>query len=337
MKNLAFILFFTTVFAPIFGQETMKIAHSCSYDGEESNLTLYVDEPSKKANDIVAKIMKANVLNANFIVKSADCKNALATTEGGKRYILYNTTFLENLKSKANTVWACYSVLAHEIGHHLNYDDLAETDEKKRRIFELQADKYAGGILYQMGATLEQAQAGINTFSLEGETKTHPPKQARLNAVANGWKQAQENRPQMDEETPNDEDKPAPKPVKKDPPKPSVEPTKPVAQPNFTEVSDNILQRNVVGTWYSNANNVEVLIKIYDNGQWEAASTANGQITSGSVGTWAISSGYYYETITMVNFIAQNQTVSYKITFNGNYMTLYPTNNPNLTLNFVRM
>ena len=177
---------------PLLSQEAMTIRHSCNFAAADTFTELYTYDASAEAKQIVEQVMSANVLPQNFIVKSADCNNALATTIGKQRFILYNTTFLENFKKDANTHWAAFCVLAHEIGHHLSNHDLEETDPAVRKRYELEADRFAGGILFRLGASLEEAQAGINTFSSDNASATHPPKRARLEALAVGWKQAEE-------------------------------------------------------------------------------------------------------------------------------------------------
>ncbi len=173
-------------------QELMPLSAGCNFAAADPAQELYTYEASAEALQIVERIMRVNVLPQNFVVRAADCSNAVATTAGNQRYILYSTAFLENFKKEANTQWAAYSVLAHEVGHHLSNHDLAETEPRTRKRYELEADRFSGGMLYRMGATLAEAQAGINTFSLEGESSTHPAKRARLEAVAVGWKQAAE-------------------------------------------------------------------------------------------------------------------------------------------------
>ncbi len=177
---------------PLLSQESLTVRHSCNFTAADTLTELYTYEASSEAKQIVERVMQMNVLPQNFVLKSADCHNALATAIGKQRYILYSTAFLENFKKEANTRWAAYCVLAHEIGHHLSNHDLEESNPKVRKQYELEADRFAGGILYRLGATLEEAQAGINTFSLENDSKTHPPKRARLEALAVGWKQAEE-------------------------------------------------------------------------------------------------------------------------------------------------
>lgn len=196
MKMTRIIVLFATccgLYMPaLSSQEAMTLTSGCNFAAADSLKEVYTYKPSAEALQIVGQIMNVNVLPQNFIVRSADCSNALATTVGKQRYILYNTSFLENFKKEAKTKWAAYSVLAHEIGHHLSNHDLEETDPRVRKRYELEADKFSGGMLYRMGATLEEAQAGINTFSLGSESGFYPPKRARLEAVAVGWKQAEE-------------------------------------------------------------------------------------------------------------------------------------------------
>ncbi len=185
------ILLICPIFPQIHAQTVLHIKNGCHFDGDETPKDIYGYDPSNEAVDIISRITTAIGLEQNYTIKAANVSNALASTAGGQRYILYNTTFLENFKRDAQTKWAAYCVLAHEIGHHLNNHDFTETDVKKRKILELAADRFAGNILQKMGASLAEAQAGINTFSLD-EAKTHPPKSARLEAIAVGWKQSEE-------------------------------------------------------------------------------------------------------------------------------------------------
>jgi hypothetical protein len=173
-------------------QDPINVHFSCSYDGEETDRDFYQFDPSDEADRIVLEICNAVSLSKNFVIKSSNVKNALAATESGQRFILYSTAFLEKFKADARTRWAAYSVLAHEIGHHLNGHDFAERDPAKRKRMELEADKFSGGVLRLLNATLNDAQAGIETFGLEGESRTHPSGSARREAIASGWKKQDE-------------------------------------------------------------------------------------------------------------------------------------------------
>ncbi|MFN0174235.1 MAG: M48 family metalloprotease [Saprospiraceae bacterium] len=192
MKNLLTygLLLFTCC---LFAQDPITILHGCNFEGDETEKEYYTFETSNEADKIVKRILDGtDVSHESIIVKEANVKNALASTVDKRRYILYSTAFLEKFKGDAKTKWAAYTVLAHEIGHHLNGHDFSEKDPKLRRKMELQADKFAGGVCRTLGATLEEALAGMESMQLEGETATHPPKSARTAAIANGWKSKDE-------------------------------------------------------------------------------------------------------------------------------------------------
>lgn len=171
---------------------TLQIKQGCSYDDVLTENEVYLYDPSNEAERIVAEIVDALGLIKNFTVRSSNVPNALATTYNGTRYIFYSTDFLERFKADANTQWAAYSVLAHEVGHHLNGHNFGESNPRARKMLELEADQFSGSVLRMLGATLDEAQAGLETFDLQGETNTHPPTTARKEAVSNGWKKRDE-------------------------------------------------------------------------------------------------------------------------------------------------
>ena len=187
LKTLAFLLLIGSI--NLFAQEPMSIRNGCNYDGEEKGAEYYTFDASDEAGKMVHDILQAmGGLNAkSFTIKESNVKNAVATVINGQRFILYNTVFLQQFKGDANTKWAAYTVLAHEIGHHLNNHNFGEKDPQKRKIMELEADRFAGAVCRTLGASLEETTAGINSMNLPGETATHPIKTARVAAVANGW------------------------------------------------------------------------------------------------------------------------------------------------------
>ncbi len=300
-------------------QETITIEHSCSFDEEETDQEFYYFGASSEAEKIVGQIVDAVSLSKNFVVKSSDCKNALAAVENGKRFILYNTSFLEKFKKDARTKWAAYCVLAHEIGHHLNGHDFKSENPKLRKRMELEADIFAGGVLQKLGATLDEAKAGIELLKEKGESSTHPPARAREEAIANGWKKSEENARRL-----NPQPAPTPQPNKEER-KPVVKPTpeKPVDKPQepLTTVSDQLIINKLIGTWQLdlgyNAFGQYVIIQsaLYADGSMSAQTFLNGVVSSTEISVWTVSNNvlavldqagnfYYYTTVFSGNDIA---------------------------------
>ncbi len=152
----------------------------------QDNFAFTADQVAKKA---VAKIMQYTGLTPYFqIVENTGISSAIAYIKGNKPYIAYNPEFILKLKDLTHTNWAAVSVLAHEIGHHLN----GHTLHKKISLTdELEADRFSGYILYLMGATLPQTKAALTAVAHEVDTIKHPKPELRLQAIANGWFEAE--------------------------------------------------------------------------------------------------------------------------------------------------
>jgi hypothetical protein len=143
------------------------------------------DEAKEIINDIISVVG----LKANFEIRAvSDIPNAAAITLRGKRFIAYNPQFIAKLNSAAGNKWASVSVLAHEIGHHLNGHTLANTGSQPP--LELEADEFSGFVLQKMGASLPQAQAAMKIAANYKPSLTHPGQRDRLVAIEKGWSQA---------------------------------------------------------------------------------------------------------------------------------------------------
>lgn len=145
-------------------------------------------EVPTEATKIIQQILDVVGLNANFDVRAANIGNAAAVNYGGKRYILYNPNFFAELTKATGNKWAAVSVLAHEIGHHLDGHTVSQSSNPQQA--ELEADEFSGFVLRKMGASVEDAQVAMKTASSARGSATHPGKDARLLAIADGWNKA---------------------------------------------------------------------------------------------------------------------------------------------------
>lgn len=166
------------------------LSNNCSYYGEKIEDKVYSFSSSQEAVNEIERILLQVGLKKNFQINSANVPNAAAVIQGTTRYILYSQTFINQVNGATNSKWAAISILAHELGHHLNGHTLENTGS--RPPIELEADEFSGFALYKMGATLAEAQIAMNTMSSSGGSSTHPPKSARLEAIAVGWNRAKE-------------------------------------------------------------------------------------------------------------------------------------------------
>lgn len=188
MKAFALFLFMVGFTLGINAQNYQTIEdvnEACAQLGFTSN---------EDAEIAVDRILDAVGLFRNFVIQECpDINNAVAkvieiSDNYKERYILFDGNFFESMNSKANTDWAAMSILAHEIGHHLNGHALNDIGSNHR--FELEADFFSGSALAKLGASLEQAQSAIMTLRYEKATHTHPAKADRLKAIESGWRKS---------------------------------------------------------------------------------------------------------------------------------------------------
>jgi hypothetical protein len=158
-----------------------------------SQIATWITKPANftsvsEAKTMIADIIEVIGLKPNFEVMAANVDNAAAVVYQSKRYILYNPDFINRLNAAAGNKWASVSILAHEIGHHLNGHTLEAIGSQPEK--ELEADEFSGFVLRRMGATLAEAQAAMKIAANYKQSLTHPGKTERLTAIAAGWSRA---------------------------------------------------------------------------------------------------------------------------------------------------
>lgn len=154
------------------------------------------------ADDALDRILAVTGMSKNFtLYPCSDIENCAAVTINGDRFILYDKDFMEDI-SNSTSSWSNLSILAHEIGHHVNghtrdyqvYKSGARNlpTLAKKREEELEADEYSGFVMQKLGAKLEQAQAAVNLYGSDGDDtySTHPNKAKRLAAIKKGYDKA---------------------------------------------------------------------------------------------------------------------------------------------------
>jgi len=160
---------------------------------------------NKNADMALYQILAVTGMSKRFVLQECEgIQNCIATTYKGIRYILYDNEFMQVIARKTNS-WSNLSILAHEIGHHVNGHSLDlvvyAADAAKipnlseSRQMELEADEFSGFVMQKLGASLEQAQQAIQLISTnENDTySTHPSKEKRLKAIETGYNNARSN------------------------------------------------------------------------------------------------------------------------------------------------
>lgn len=144
-----------------------------------------------EAELIMDQIMSQMQLKRIFkIRKCSSIGNAIATIQPDENnnqspYILYDPQWLKEMANASKTDWASIGVMAHEVGHILSYHALNKKGSNPR--WEVDADRFAGSTLARMGSTLDEAQSMFQNYNQLEDSRTHPGKNKRMEAVKTGW------------------------------------------------------------------------------------------------------------------------------------------------------
>ena len=189
MKKSLLALFTFFLSFQIFAQSNIRIgSHATVNYNPAWSVPMQNFASVAEGQQIIQNILSAVGRSANFEIRQANIENAAAVAYAGKRYVLYNPSFINALDRRTGNQWASISVLAHEVGHHLLGHTVS--GQGSQPATELEADEFSGYALRKMGASLEDAEATMKLIANENASATHPGRSSRLSAIEEGWKSA---------------------------------------------------------------------------------------------------------------------------------------------------
>jgi len=110
---------------------------------------------------------------------------------GDEQFIFFDPQYLQSSEEQAGP-WARTFVLAHEVGHHVNGDLSPDgpsrrfaTSDSAGAVLELRADRWAGRILYKLGASRNDI-SGLLSIIPASKNPTLDPR-SRVDAALLGW------------------------------------------------------------------------------------------------------------------------------------------------------
>ncbi|MDP4252701.1 MAG: hypothetical protein Q8938_01745, partial [Bacteroidota bacterium] len=170
-----------------------------------------IQDPDSAVSRIVEEVLEVTGMhldsaNRNFYLGQSDeVQNAVAAPKPIvinntyliiHRFIICSPTFLTAVRASCSNA-GVYTLLAHEISHHLNGDNFMDSNmPEARRQAELSADSFAGYLCYELSITrhlsLDSCLVVYQQFGDSADTDTHPKKETRIASFTNGWNTAKE-------------------------------------------------------------------------------------------------------------------------------------------------
>lgn len=245
-----FTVLSTIVFLANAQEEKVK-SLGYNYYGQKINEKAFCSQFSFRSKEVAEKavdeIVRRSGLKRNFyVMECPNTDNCFAAIQGQTRLIVYDGSFMKKANDLSKSDWGALSILAHEIGHHLQGHTIIEGGSDP--IKELEADEFSGFVMYQMGASLKEAQAAISKLTSDYDGGSHPARPKRLAAIKKGYDNAQELYPNIKKNDGSILTQPKSQPSQAPEPQiPSRSSPQPVPQriPPRTEPKPNNTQENV--------------------------------------------------------------------------------------------
>ena len=195
-----FLLFFVLLINFSFSQE--EDVYNLDYNNSQKAIEICTElkgssfMSNAEADNALGKILSVVGAAKRFIIAPCeDINNAVALVDDGIRYIIYDPVFINSISDDSN-YWSNMSILAHEVGHHINGHTLSFTiSATENKIEELEADEFSGFVMAKLGATLDQATEAIAAISEPGDDSysSHPSRERRIRAITKGFNNAINN------------------------------------------------------------------------------------------------------------------------------------------------
>ncbi len=194
-----FTVLSTFVFSANAQEEKVK-SFGYNYYGQKINEKAFCSQFSFRSKEVAEKavdeIVRRSGLKRNFyVMECPNTDNCFAAIQGQTRLIVYDGSFMKKANDLSKSDWGALSILAHEIGHHLQGHTIIEGGSDP--VKELEADEFSGFVMYQMGASLKEAQAAISKLTSDYDGGSHPARPKRLAAIKKGFDNAQELYPNI--------------------------------------------------------------------------------------------------------------------------------------------
>jgi len=197
VSSLSVILLSVVVAGPLLAQPSGLLNRPehfiCNYTGRSTSPQVVCNQATASnghAERVVDRILRPIGLMRNFkVVECSNTDNCFATVLKGQRFIVYDAAFMQGIEEETETDWSAISIMAHEIGHHLQGHTIDGRGGQPQK--EIEADKFSGFVLHQLGASLDESVVAVRALGNEHPTPTHPAKPARIDAIRKGWLEAE--------------------------------------------------------------------------------------------------------------------------------------------------
>lgn len=174
----------------------LRTQQYCNYAASSVPRDIYTYKASSHYNEGMKRIMALiGFWEQNITILESNVEGAVAINDGTGAYILVNPEFFKAAKEAAGDNDFVYlSVIAHELGHHINRHFYPKPNGNELTVEEreLEADKFSGWAMSMICASAEEAQLTMRDFvpKVHNPGSGYPDPARRLQSILSGFRNA---------------------------------------------------------------------------------------------------------------------------------------------------
>jgi len=166
-------------------QESQAVDGLCAFNSDHLAEKLYVFPADKQASALFEDLLGMSGKKGKLSIKAANVPEIAAAEKGEQRFLFYDPFVINEFLKGRRKDWRVAAVIGHQIGHQASSHSFA-LEPRLRAEIELEADRFAGYLMFRLGAKLEDVETAVAGLPLKGDA-SYPDPPARVAAFREGW------------------------------------------------------------------------------------------------------------------------------------------------------
>jgi hypothetical protein len=168
------------------GQESGRVDGVCLFGSDRLKEPLYLFPSDRRALGIFQQWLELSGAQVDFSVRAANVPDVASAESGNQRLLLYNQFILDRFEKADRKDWRVALQIAHQIGHLASHHQFV-LEARLRTETEIEADRFAGYLLYRLGAMPNDIKSASKIFLESQRNAVYPNPDTRASAVTEGW------------------------------------------------------------------------------------------------------------------------------------------------------
>ncbi|MEM7101925.1 MAG: hypothetical protein AAF502_02265 [Bacteroidota bacterium] len=261
LKSILQLLLTILPIGCILGQSEVRLNDVCSVQHDQLIVLMSSDEDTE---DLIFEILDSVGIRSTFEIYASNDIDEIAAhynEETKTGFLIHHPAIFK--RNGDDKDWAVVTKLSLGIFGAMQFEELRDAWTCKDRFIE--ADRFAGHVLYKMGATIQETKSAIANASQSGAYKWTETRPERINRVEAGWEDTKAIETDLTMMAPS--------------PEVALPPGPEVSNPKSVRLNNHLILKRtgypiLEESWNSG---YQIKESVFANGQWYVVMTPKGE------------------------------------------------------------